>query len=266
LDQSSDLERLLLTLDRETVCGSLEALAGAVRLDAAASVGLAETAIGIDANVFLKLSGHRAVADVLDYLNSRHKAPLILPGQAIQEFWNNQLQSIETFSASLVNRFSQLRDPLRRIDAELDSHITAIDDALEKYSSTHGHIYAETTQRAMVALIEGLQRRSVVPYVPRSEFWEIVQSRKRTKTPPGFKDDGDGDFFIWADLLYGLLLATSAGAQFSRVALVTLDRKPDWSRAGTAHPVLVAEVDALLGRPFLIWTIDQLADEIQRAT
>jgi hypothetical protein len=89
--------------------------------------------------------------------------------------------------------------------------------------------------------------------------------RKKTKTPPGFRDDDDGDFFIWVDFLTGLLNARAAGESYGRVALVSLERKVDWSRAGMAHPILVAEVRALLNVPFEIWTIDRLAAEIAAA-
>jgi hypothetical protein len=41
---------------------------------------------------------------------------------------------------------------------------------------------------------------------------------------------------------------------------------PDWSRAGVAHPLLVAEVQAFVGVPFEIWTIAKLAAEIAKVT
>ena len=89
--------------------------------------------------------------------------------------------------------------------------------------------------------------------------------RKRTRTPPGFKDDGDGDFFIWADFLTGLQLAQAKGSKFVRAILVTRDQKVDWSRAGIAHPILVAEMKALLGISFEIWSDERLNSEIEKA-
>lgn len=94
----------------------------------------------------------------------------------------------------------------------------------------------------------------------------LATHRKRTKTPPGFKDDGDGDFFIWVDLLTGLQLARASSRQFSRAVLVSGDRKLDWSRNGIAHPILVAEVRALLNVPFEIWPTQKLADAVATAT
>jgi hypothetical protein len=111
-----------------------------------------------------------------------------------------------------------------------------------------------------------LQKRASVPYAPRLRFREIAAQRKKTKTPPGFKDEGDGDFFIWVDLLTGLQQARLEGQEFERAVFISHDQKVDWSRAGIAHPILVAEVKALVDVPFEIWNIQKLAGEIARAT
>jgi hypothetical protein len=113
-----------------------------------------------------------------------------------------------------------------------------------------------------VAVEKALKKKAAVSYAPRALFHEIGTYRKTTKTPPGFRDDGDGDYFIWVDLLTGLLDAQVRGEKYGRVVFVSLDKKVDWSRAGVAHPILVAEVRALLNVPFEIWTIDKLATEI----
>lgn len=105
-----------------------------------------------------------------------------------------------------------------------------------------------------------------MPYAPRLRYKEIAAIRKRTKTPPGFRDEGDGDFFIWVDLLHGLQQAQLNKHSFSRVVLVSLDKKIDWSREGIAHPILVAEARALLNVPFEMWTLNDLAREVSAAT
>jgi hypothetical protein len=103
-----------------------------------------------------------------------------------------------------------------------------------------------------LSLLEVLAKRASVTYAHRALFQNICVLRKKTKTPPGFKDDGDGDFYIWVDLLTGLLEARVKGEKYERVVLVSLDKKVDWSRAGIAHPILVAEIRALLDVPFKI--------------
>lgn len=258
-------EQLIRVLDRQTSLESLDALVSALR-PAPNTISLERTAIGFDANVFLRLSGHAKSEDIIDYLSSTHSAPLILPGQAIQEFWNNQLQAVDTVVSGLRKRFDSLKTDFGKVDKNFGDYAAQIDELLDKFSSEHGHVYEEATVRKTLALLEMLQQRALVPYAPRLRFREIATQRKKTKTPPGFKDDGDGDFFIWVDLLTGLQQAKAAGQAYERAVLVSLDQKVDWSRAGIAHPILVAEIKALVGVPFEIWTIEKLSSEIARAT
>jgi hypothetical protein len=58
------------------------------------------------------------------------------------------------------------------------------------------------------------------------------------------------------------LRAKENGQQYEHAVIVTNDRKPDWSRGNTAHPVLTAEVQALVGVSFDLWTLDRLSDAI----
>jgi hypothetical protein len=97
-------------------------------------------------------------------------------------------------------------------------------------------------------------------------FCDIALSRKRTKTPPGFKDEGDGDFYLWVEFLYGLLNARDAGQTFSHAVILTQDKKTDWSRDNIAHPILMAEVQKLVEVPFDVLTIDQFFSEISSRT
>jgi hypothetical protein len=262
---SQHQEQLICILDRQISLESLDALVSALR-PTPTTVPLERTAIGLDANVFLRLSGHAKSVDIIDYLSTTHSAPLILPGQAIQEFWNNQLQAVDTVVSGLRKRFDTFKADLGRVDKNFGDYAAQIDGLLDKFSTEHGHVYEEGTVRKTLALLEMLQKRAFVPYAPRLQFREIAAQRKKTKTPPGFKDDGDGDFFIWVDLLTGLQQARAAGQAFDRVVLISHDQKVDWSRAGIAHPILVAEVKALVGVPFEIWNIDKLAGEIAQAT
>jgi len=116
--------------------------------------------------------------------------------------------------------------------------------------------HPETVRRTIVFL-ETLLPKAIVPFVPRSRFTETADQLKKVKTPPGFKDLGDGDFFVWSDLLFGLLNLQRQGVPFERIILVTNDGKIDWCREGAAHPILAAEANALLGVGFEIWTLDK---------
>ena len=107
--------------------------------------------------------------------------------------------------------------------------------------------------------IETLSAKAKVPYTPRLPFAELAKIRKATKTPPGFKDTGDGDFFVWLDLLFGLMQAIEDGAVFSHVILVTNDTKVDWSKNNaTPHPILSAEIGAAVGSTFEVMKVEAL--------
>jgi hypothetical protein len=257
-----ELARLL---DRQSSIPALDALVAAIK-PAPSAVPLQESAIALDANVFLRLGNHAKSTDIVDYLSAQHSAPLILPGQAVQEFWNNQLHVVDTVAAGLKKRFDALKFEFQGLDPAFGDYGARVDAVMSEFVAEHGHVYEDRTIHRTLSLLEMLRKRASVPYAPRLRFTEIAAQRKRTKTPPGFKDDGDGDFFIWVDLLNGLMQARDEARAFKRVILVTQDVKKDWSRAGMAHPILVAEVAALLGVPFETWTLDQLAAAIANVT
>jgi hypothetical protein len=169
---------------------------------------------------------------------------------------------LNTVAASLRKQFDAFKGSLNKVARGFESYFEQIDALLDQFTAEHGHVYDEATIRRTLSLLEALKKKAAVSYAPRALFHEIGTYRKTTKTPPGFRDDGDGDYFIWVDLLTGLLDAQVRGEKYGRVVFVSLDKKVDWSRAGVAHPILVAEVRALLNVPFEIWTIDKLATEI----
>ena len=71
---------------------------------------MSSTAIAIDTNVFLRMAGHKHREDMIDYLVSQHEAPIILPGQVIQEFWNNHLGAVDTVAKRLQNDFEKFKN------------------------------------------------------------------------------------------------------------------------------------------------------------
>lgn len=258
-----DEQALIEVLSRQKAPDSLAALVSALRPEAI-SIPLVDTAIGLDSSVFLRLGSHPRSEDILDYLRSKHAAPLILPGQAIQEFWNNQLQAVDTIATNIKKKFDAFQSDLKKVDPFFAPYAEKIEEVLNEFRTQHGHVYDEATMRKTIAMLELLQQRARVPYASRLNLQDVAAWRKKTKTPPGFKDEGDGDFFVWADFLTGLQLARANGEQFSRAILVTRDAKVDWSRSGTVHPILVAEAKALLGVHFEIWNDDKLGNEVSQ--
>lgn len=256
------LAKLESVLDRQSQINSLEALYFAAVNKNKARPLVETVAIGIDANVFLKLVGHKKGPDIADYLRTEFAGPLIVPGQAVQEFWNNRLSAIDTQATLLKKKFIEFKKEAEKltVDPELGTYVSDMEDTLARFDSDFGYLYDSSTLRSTLTLIEGLKDKAILSYVPRLKFYGIARHRKNTKTPPGFRDeaDNDGDFYIWADFLYGLLLAKAKGKKFSHAVIVTQDKKPDWSREGVAHPILSAEVQKLVNVPFDVWTIEEL--------
>ena len=255
---------LLDLLDRRTEIGALAALKSALRPTATATQ-LSQTAIAFDANVVLRLGTERRNDDIIDYLRSSHAAPLILPGQVIQEFWNNQFAAVKSMAGTGREHFQKLKAEVEKFDTQFGDYATRFNELLDEFSTEFGYLFDPSTLTRTDAFLDVLADRALVPFVERSVYFDVARSRDATKTPPGFRDLGDGDFYVWADLLRGLQSALAADQSFTKVVLVSQDRKIDWSREGTPHPILAAEVTALTGASFEIWTIDQLRSKVSEA-
>jgi hypothetical protein len=262
----TNLDQLEVVLDRRIPIDSLDALWSAVDRKPKINPQLETVAIGIDSSVFLRLASHRNSADIVDYLDSKHLGPLILPGQAVQEFWNNQLAAVDTVAAGVKKKFETLKQDVAKVDPNFGDYAETMGSLLERFSSDYGYVYDASTLRTTIVLLELLKKKAFLSYVPRTRFNDIALNRKRTKTPPGFRDDGDGDFFVWAEFLYGLLREKGLGRAFGHAIILTHDQKIDWSRAGVAHPILAAEVKKLVDVPFDVWTIDRFYEAIAKNT
>lgn len=248
-------------LSRETKLPALDALIYAYKPEPR-EVNLATAAIVLDSSAFLRLGPQ---ADVVDYLNSKHQAPVILPGQAVQEFWNNNLNVADSIATGITKKFDELKKEILKVDETFQDFANRFSALIDEFRDSFGYAYDGSTVRRTMSLFEVLKEKAVISYVSRDRFMEIAAQRKRTKTPPGFKDDLDGDFFLWLDMLDCLLIARSRNVTFEHVVLVSNDRKPDWSREGIAHPILSAEMNALLGVPFETWDVPKLVRQVAAA-
>lgn len=255
------LELILSVLERRVEVNVLPALVYAIKTSHPMA-DLAKSAIVIDANAVLRIPGHRKSSDIIDYLGAVHKAPVVLPGQVVQEFWNNQLNAVATVFKSIRARSSDLdKEVAKAADAGM-SGIDEIELAVDNFRKENEHIFDIELVQKTSSFLEILQTKSLVPHAPRGGLHEIALHRKLAKTPPGFKDDGLGDFLVWLDALWGLIEAKGRGAAFESVILLTNDKKVDWCRGFTAHPILSAEMRALLDVHFEVWTLDHFSDQI----
>lgn len=251
--ESAQIESLRALLDHAVELDHLGKLREALKSDQTSIEPDASIAIGLDANVLLNLGKGRKGADIVDYLSQRHEGPVIVPAQALLEFWNSQLGGIYGLADRLRTAFESLSEVVNELDPSYRQFADGANALMEDFQERYGHVLDEKIATQVITLLDGLQDRAIVPYVPRSEFADIAERRHDTKTPPGFKDKGHGDFFIWAEFLHGLQLARQDGAEFTRVVLVTDDKKPDWSTKGTSHPILRAEVGAFVNASFDTW-------------
>ncbi|TBZ50391.1 hypothetical protein E0H68_37240 [Rhizobium leguminosarum bv. viciae] len=255
------LAKIIDVLDRRENIPMLESLASAVK-GGAHDITLANSALVLDANVFLRIPSHKKSADIMDYLTGVHEKPVVVPGQVIQEFWNNQLSAIDTVYKTVSKKYTEISKEVDKYKTAGVVGIEAVAEALEAFKLGNEHVFEPELMSKTSSFIERLVNRAVVPFAPRGPFVEVSLSRKRAKTPPGFKDEGDGDFLVWVDLLWGLHGAKAGGASFDNVILLSHDTKVDWSRGKVAHPVLTAELRAVLAAHFEIWTLDRLSDAI----
>lgn len=225
------------------------------------AVDITKSAIVIDSSSFLRLGSQ---VDVIDYLNANHTPPIILPGQSIQEFWNNHLNVVDSISQGIAKKFDQLKSEIEKVDNSFSDFSNKFSELLDEFKKSYGYAYDGATVRRTLSFLELLRNKAITSYVTRDRFSNIAHHRKKTKTPPGFKDDGDGDFYVWLDTLDSLILAKSENKIFSDVILITNDRKLDWSRDGIAHPILRSEVKSLVGTNFETWDTSRLVKEVAK--
>jgi len=252
---------ILSILERRTEIDALGALIHAVKASPATAT-LATSAIIIDANAVLRIPGHNKSSDIIDYLRTVHEKPVVLPGQVIQEFWNNQVSAVGTIYKNIKTKSGELDKEVAKAIGVGVAGLDGISIAVDEFKKDNEHLFDAQIIQKTTIFLEQLKLTAIVPYAPRSGLNEIALHRKMAKTPPGFKDDGDGDFLVWVDALWGLSNAKANGKEFDSVILLSNDKKPDWCRGHIAHPVLYAEMRALLNVHFEVWNLDYFAKAI----
>ena len=255
------VSRMSAVFDRQIEIPALESLVSALKGNSEPG-DLEGVAIAIDANAVLRIPQHRKSSDIIDYLSTQHSGPIILPGQVIQEYWNNQLAAVDTVSKGMQKKFDAFKVEVVRCNQTHSESFLKISEGLEEFNEANSELFHPDTVHKTLTFLEALSEKAIVPFAPRQAFSRIAAQRKRVKTPPGFRDDGDGDFYVWTDILYGLSGLADGGTTPEKLILITNDGKIDWCREGEAHPILCAEAKALLGMDFQIWTLDKFAQII----
>jgi hypothetical protein len=262
------LATLWRVLNREIQIDSLQELRNGLQRESRRPKALESSriAFGFDTNAIYRvgLDGTRGV-DAVDYIRQRHNAPIIVPGQAVQELWNNILWGVERPAERLQKRLDDLSSAANEAGQNLGESGERVNNAINDLIRIHGEWIAPASQEILEYTLDALIAAGRIAYVPRYDFYRLARIRKETKTPPGYKDSlsNHGDFYLWADFLYGLVTANLS--EVDAAVLVTNDVKPDWSRSGVAHPILVAEAMSAGGLPFQLWTVRDFHEYVKRA-
>lgn len=229
---------------------------------------LKTAAVCLDTNLLFKALASNKRDDIIDYFRARHAGPLIVSAQTIQEFWNNYHNVLDTITKGVENKLVDLERSLNSLDGAFADYKVRISAILEDFKHDNEHLFARDLKRHVLAFMALLDEKGIEAEAPRHMFYDEAVRRKAAKTPPGFKDSGDGDFWVWLDFLYGLLLVNSrenGSIEFTKAILITADRKSDWVKGNVAHPVLVAEAKEIAQVPFEIWSLSDLLRGIRES-
>lgn len=223
--------------------------------------------IGFDTNALKKLRRYppNTRASLLTYLAS-NKVQIVLPAQAVQEYWNHHgafaqaMAAVQTETRKLASRYEKLP-----ATGEAKSMLLRFADEITNLAQDVGDSQNEHLLEESVDFWELLLDSAVVAAVPRSGFSKLGEARMASGVAPGFADDrkrsnGLGDFFVWADFLLGLLTLDLPECEptSSTIVFVTDDGKEDWLSSGAPHPTLLGEVFSLTGRTLEVLGMDDL--------
>lgn len=263
LDQLLPADIVESVFRRDRPISALEQLRDGLLPVQAANFAFHEASVCVDTAGLVNLSKHKEYAVVLDYFQTKHPTKFIVSAQTILEFWNNHLSAFETISAALTKRFGELEREIEKIDPSMGAFREEFKALVSRFSEEYGHLHDPNVRGRLSALATQLPECAEVFEAPRLRFSNYAQYRKATKTPPGFKDAGDGDFFVWVDCLLGLVTLGKRGVNMGCAILVTDDKKSDWSKGGVAHPLLSAEVKDCVGVPFVCWGVERLVSAVK---
>lgn len=256
------LSRLEALVRREESLNAFSQLAKNLGSAPKKKPSVVNAAICLDTCVLIKLATHPHAEAILDYFATRHKGVLVVSAQSLQEFWNNHIFAVETVSAGIARKFSELEKEVLKVDKSWSNFSDEITNLLHRLKDNFGHLHDAKLRSRLFDFSNQIAARAFLSEVPRSRFHPYAEQRKKLKTPPGFEDEGYGDFFIWLDFLFGIRMTESRLGSESIAVMVTDDKKKDWSKGGVPHPVLAAEMEDYAGRQLETWTLQRLWEQI----
>ncbi|OBC03467.1 hypothetical protein A5784_14770 [Mycobacterium sp. 852013-50091_SCH5140682] len=173
---------------------------------------------------------------------------------------------MQSVAEPVKSAFAQLSKVVSDLEDEHAEFQMRFQEILNDFEKEAGHIWTETFRTKVADTFHSLAERAVEPQFPKELIERLAHARQSTKTPPGFKDAGDGDLYVWAEFLLGLVEARDSGDKFELAVLITEDKKSDWGKGGEAHPILAAELFELVGVPFETWDFRKMKEYANGAT
>jgi len=271
-DLSDKVQTVFKVLDRREKLAALpkleEALASLNSKNSInAQVDRDSTVFGFDTNAVIKISSlSRSKSDnIIDFIKTLPKHHIIIPGQVAQETWNvitrdhhnSKIGQIITMQKTDVQSIRTLLG-----DVKADRTFDLLQELRAIYQEYQPQNDSDSL-RSLTSTITNLKAVAICPFVPRAQFLQLAEVRQKTNTPPGFRDSGDnhGDYFVWADFLLGVCMLNKPN--ITNIVLVTDDTKSDWSIRGVTHPMLSAEIDALCGKKFQLWGVQDFSRYVE---
>ncbi|MGJ3232983.1 MAG: PIN-like domain-containing protein [Oceanicaulis sp.] len=110
-----------------------------------------EALICFDTNVLLDWAGSGST-NVTDYLSSVHKYPIVIPGQVLQEFWNNQFSAIQSTPREVKKKFDDFAQAIENIDGSLEWGREGVERALSHLSERYPYLLSGRAAKNVEAL------------------------------------------------------------------------------------------------------------------
>jgi PIN like domain len=246
-----------------------------------------DAVIVFDASALLNLytysdSTRNAILDLLESIKDR----LWLPYQYALEFHRNRRKTIrgqqrEYRSASKV--VDEIRKSVSRltpccrdryirdeIHQKFEALVSEAKDGLDKRKDEHESLLKDDPHRERIAALFGNRVGGPPALDQQDERATEADKRYRLYIPPGYMDSKKpakgvghpyGDYFGWCEVL-------QHSKEKNRPAIVVTDeRKPDWwlidndRKVVSPRPELISEFEAIVGKPFYLYTFDRFVQE-----
>lgn len=232
--------------------------------------------IGFDTNILLALKRDGNTNTRVNLFLEKNKDAIhaIVPAQSLLEFWNNSEKAVNELSTEQLKKKTEpILEVLNKNEQVMSQDLVdSLRDDLARLEEFNDLYKPQKATTDITLFIKTLTKVAYISQVPRQEFLPIFEQRQKTGIAPGFRDslkatNVAGDFFVWADFLYGCLHFGEDGNTASEakyILFITNEKKVDWLPNDFVHPVLVSEVASLAGKKLIVMDLKQFKKLVNR--